>query len=167
MLANDLTNKADRCSFSGATNMAVFLTSDGGRTWTRSTHCAAVCGSVALADRRTVIVGHNEGSTLRTTDFGRSWRPGPRLAPPGGRVEAVMQTFWLQGMDFANSKVGYASTKGGGTWRTDDAGLTWTREASSDSAHQLLVSGDVVALDTERAVIAGPAVVSVRRTAPV
>lgn len=73
---------------------------------------------------------------------------------------------WVQGMDFADAEVGYASTKGGGTWRTHDGGLTWVLEASSDSAHQHFVQGDVTALDAERAVIAGPAVVSVRMTTP-
>ena len=62
--------------------------------------------------------------------------------------------------------MGYASTKGGGTWRTTDGGRTWLLEASSDAVHQDFVKGDVTALDAERAVVGGPAVVAVRVVAP-
>lgn len=166
LLANDLTNRKDRCLLAPDLGMAVFVTDDGAKTWKRSTHCLKACGSVAMPDAKTVVVGHNDGSLIRTVDFGRSWRVGQRLStrPRGADVAAEVQ--WVQGIDFADSKIGYASTKGGGTWRTTDAGLTWTLEASHDSAHQNFVNGDVTALDRERAVIAGPAVVSTRVLTP-
>lgn len=166
MLANDYANKRDRCALSPDFGMAVWLTDDGAKSWKRSTPCLMACSTAAMPDGKTVVVGHSDGSLLRTADFGRTWRVGQKLTtrPPGADVAA--QTQWVQGMDFANGKVGYASTKGGGTWRTTDAGLTWVLETSSDLAHQHFVQGDVTALDAERAVIAGPAVVSVRMKSP-
>lgn len=166
MLANDYAYKRDRCSLAPDVVMAVWLTDNGGKSWKRSTPCLKVCATAAMPDAKTVVIGHSDGSLLRTTDFGRTWRVGQKLATRPRGADVAAETQWVQGMDFANAKVGYASTKGGGTWRTDDGGKTWVLEASSDALHQVFVQGDVVALDTERAVIAGPAVVAVRMTTP-
>lgn len=61
----------------------------------------------------------------------------------------------MQAFGFAGGGVGYASTKGGGTWRTTDGGDTWTEETSVDRAYGGPGSGDVVAFDADRALIAG------------
>jgi photosystem II stability/assembly factor-like uncharacterized protein len=164
-LANELEPGEDACSLSAKIKMGIYTTADGGITWQRSRGCLRGCAISAMPTAKRIIVGHNDGSTLVTENFGKTWTEGQRLATTE-LPDPAGQLFWLQGMDFATDKIGYASTKGGGTWRTTDGGRSWVMEASSDAVFQDFVKGDVAALDADRAVIGGPAVIAVRTIAP-
>lgn len=63
--------------------------------------------------------------------------------------------FWVSGIEFATAKIGYAIGKGGGAWRTEDGGQTWTSEPSSQSVWGVGV-GDIAVGDTEHAIGGGP-----------
>ena len=165
VLANELLPGEDPCSLGAKIKMAIYTTADGGISWQRSRTCLANCAISAMPTANRIVVGHNNGTTLTSDNFGKTWTEGQKLtaAPIPAPADGLL---WLQGMDFADAKVGYASTKGGGTWRTTDGGRTWNLEASSDAVYQDFVKGDVTALDADRAVIGGPAVVSVRTIVP-
>lgn len=165
VLANERLPGEDACSLSAKIQMAIYTTTDGGLTWKRSQTCPRVCAISAMPTANRIIVGLNNGATVISDNFGKTWTDGQRLATVEVPDPAA-GIFWLQGLDFATSSVGYASTKGGGTWRTTDGGRKWVLEASSDSVHQDFVKGDVAALDADRAVVGGPAVIAVRTITP-
>ncbi|HVE73880.1 MAG TPA: sialidase family protein [Mycobacteriales bacterium] len=143
---------------------AVYVTHDGGRTLRLAASCGGrvqLCTSAAFADRQNLIVGRNNGTTFASRDGGRTFAPGPTLTNPAGARGLEQDSwFWVGGLDFIGA-TGYATTKLGGTFRTDDMGRTWTREASCDSGFSLGI-GEVQMFDRNRAIAGGPSCVATR-----
>ena len=121
-----------------------------------------LCTAMAMADAQRIVVGRNDGGILVSRDGGATFAAGPILSPPAP-IERT--AFWVQGIGFATAKRGFASVKGGGTYRTDDGGLTWVPEPSPDRVWGL-GQGDIAVADAEHAIIGGPTFVSTRLLLP-
>ena len=144
------------CSFSGSSQVGkrILVTGNGGRTWRPVLRCKEFsCLAVAMVSRDHFVVGSSDGSVFTTRDGGRNFHVG-RL---DGFAELPTRDSlrWAQGIEFANGRVGYLSTNGRGVWRTDDGGLTWTRETSTQDAPGFAF-GSVAVADAERAIAGGP-----------
>lgn len=145
----------------------IYRTTDGGRTFRKVAARSfdpsepAAFTSIGIASRNTFVAGAADGSMVRTTDGGRTFRSGPALVNPvTNPVTSTTSTpldnaFWVTGLDFPSASVGYASTKGGGTWRTVDAGRTWVLEPSNELVFSRRGFGDIAAADVDHAISAG------------
>ena len=151
----------------------LFLTRDGGKTWRRVHTCGApdLCTSVAMVTPSRILLGRNDGTTLVSNDGGTTWNPGQRLFDlqwqPGidsGNVDRHM--FWAQAMSFADATHGFASTRGSGTWRTDNGGKTWTQERSQECEYFLWGIGEIAAGSPTTAITGGPHLISTRIDTP-
>lgn len=147
----------------------LYVTRDGGRHFTRAFSCAStpgqLCTTARFVNSKVLIGGRNDGTTVISTDSGRRFRSGQPLVSLAGATNTDQDnTFWVQGFSFAG-RVGYATSKVGGAWRTVDGGRTWTREPSCDSKPGL-GWGEVAAFDGNRAIAGGPTCISARVTAP-
>ena len=139
---------------------AVYVTHDGGRTFARREVCPVICTAVGWALRTALFVGRVDGTTAASADGGRTFREAARLTNAGAASDEL-HAFWVQAFAF-QGRIGYASTKFGGTWRTTSGGGEWTREVSHESAFGLGV-GDVAMFDAQRAIAGGPSFVSTRQ----
>jgi hypothetical protein len=68
----------------------------------------------------------------------------------------------VQAFAFAAGQHGYASTRGGGTWRSADGGRTWQQEASHECVYHQWGVGENAVFDADRAITGGPAFISAR-----
>jgi hypothetical protein len=59
--------------------------------------------------------------------------------------------------------VGYASTRGSGTWRTVDGGLRWVQENSPECLYYPFGVGDIAAADQQHGITGGPRSLDVRQ----
>jgi hypothetical protein len=156
-------------SASGGYDNAVFLTTDAGRTYRRVYECKKqpICTTATFLTAKRIIVGKTNGSTAVTNDGGRTWRDGAILSDPANEpatnAEPNMRwAFWAQGFGFADAKHGYASTRGAGTWRTDDGGQTWTQELSHECAYYLWGVGENASGTPAHSITGGPGTFSAR-----
>jgi photosystem II stability/assembly factor-like uncharacterized protein len=135
----------------------ILATNDGGASWHTvmdGTAATPLTTAIGLASTTRWVIGRNDGSLLVTDDAGATWAPGARLRVVEPPLLDFRQ-FWVQGIGFADESVGYASDKGGGTWRTDDGGRTWKLEISPDPVYGVGVGALAVA-DRDHAVVGGP-----------
>lgn len=153
----------------GSSTTGAFLSRDGGKSFKLIRTCGGpkLCTSVAMPTRDRIILGRNDGSTVVSWDGGRSWRPGQRLfdarwQPVVDSGQLPAEAFWVQAMSFVDGKHGYASTRGSGTWRTADGGLSWTQERSHECAWYLHGIGEIAAGAPDSAVTGGPHFISAR-----
>lgn len=146
----------DDCLFVSNTN-AVYTTKDAGRSWQRVMSCddGLICSSASMADPKTILVGTNEARMFRSEDRGQTFTEIAKLANPVYTPLESLRAFWIAGIGFASPEVGYASTKGGGTYRTDDGGRTWAMEHSTELVWGL-GAGDLAVADEEHAIAGGP-----------
>lgn len=151
-----VAEETDECRLLSRTN-AVYVTNDGGRSWRRVMHCVdgLYCTAATMADRRTILVGTNEATLLRSVDGGKTFDEVGRFFNPAYSPAESLQAFWIAGLDFATREIGYASTKGGGTYRTLDGGKTWTMERSTELVWGVGV-GDLAVADADHAIAGGP-----------
>jgi photosystem II stability/assembly factor-like uncharacterized protein len=165
----------DDCSRSGDDN-AVFLTTDGGKTFRPVLYCMEqpICTAASMPTRSRIAVGRTDGSTRISDDLGRHWRPGQgltslvhRTADPAVGVADMRWAFWVQDVAFADARNGFASTRGSGTWRTSDGGLSWTQERSHECDYYLTGIGEIAAPKPDRAITGGPHWISTRVPAAV
>lgn len=139
---------------------AVWVTHDGGRTFARRAACPVICTAVGLASRDRLLVGRVNGTTAISDDGGRTFREGQRLTDYSATGD-TSHAFWVQAFTFVG-RTGYASTKGGGTWRTTSGGTAWTQEVLTHESGFGVGIGEVVAFDAGRAMTGGPGFVSIR-----
>jgi hypothetical protein len=161
------------CGGQGDAN-AVFLTTDAGRTYRRILTCSKqpLCTGAAFASKTRILVGTTDGTTYRTEDGGRTWRKGERLFEPANQASIDTDPqrqwwYWVQSFSFADAKHGYASTRGSGTWRTANGGVTWHQERSHECVYHPFGVGENAAATPDRAVTGGPTVFSAREPAEV
>jgi photosystem II stability/assembly factor-like uncharacterized protein len=131
----------------------VLLTDDGGEHFRQVFDCQGFCTSIALASPSVLLVGYNDGRIARSTDAGATFNV-TRLVPEDAH-DVYPELFWVDGLDFADAHVGYASTMGRGLWRTTDGGATWTLE---DSLKSTVYAPGIPALavaDAQHAIYAG------------
>jgi len=121
--------------------------------------------SVATQGPHAFVVGTTAGYVLRSTDgghrFAKAHLSGPASDGLAG-LEPLSNALWVTGIGFANSRVGFLTTNGRGTWRTADGGVTWTAEASPVQQGFGLAIADVAVADTEHAIAGGPNAVLTR-----
>lgn len=92
------------------TGIGVYISSDGGLSWSESSLAA---NDIAwLATSTSAVVAATEDGIWRTTDAGQSWTQGQG---PSGIMLSV---------DF-NGDLGVALSRTGDAWRSDDGGATW------------------------------------------
>jgi hypothetical protein len=155
---------------SGGYDNAVFLTTDAGRTYRRVYECRKqpICTTAAFLSAKRIVVGKTDGSTAVTADGGRTWRDGAKLSDPANDAAAAAAggdtkyTFWAQGFGFADATHGYASTRGAGTWRTEDGGRTWVQELSHECMSYPVGVGENASATADRSITGGPGTFSAR-----
>jgi len=140
---------------------AVYVTHDGGRTFARRAACRVICTAVGLPSRERLLAGRVDGTTAISDDGGRTFREGQRFTDYSATGD-TSHAFWVQAFAFAG-RVGYASTKGGGTWRTTTGGTEWEQEVVTHESGFGIGIGEVAVFDTERAITGGPGFVSTRQ----
>lgn len=158
-LAYDL-KREDGCRGVSTRNL-VFLTSDGGRAWRPVLDCGEYCTSVAMVDSNRIVAGFRDGRIARSEDAGRTFKEVTPLAGALPPPPPLQNAYWVSSLDFADCEVGYAATNGRGTFRSDDAGLTWRSEPSPQSVFGIGI-GDLAVADRTHAVAGGPNLVSHR-----
>jgi hypothetical protein len=125
-----------------------------------------ICSAVSMPTRSRIVVGYNDGSTRTSDDLGRHWRKGPDLVnalrKTGPAAQYNTYAYWVQDVAFADARNGFASTRGGGTWRTSDAGLSWTQERSHECDYYPFGIGEIAAPTRDRAITGGPQWISTR-----
>lgn len=155
---------------SGGNDNAVFLTTDAGRTYRRVYECRKqpICTTGTFVTAKRIIVGKTDGSTVVSDDGGRKWRDGQSLTDPANDAAAAAAggdtkyTFWAQGFGFADAKHGYASTRGAGTWRTEDGGRSWVQELSHECVYYPWGVGENASGTADRSITGGPGTFSAR-----
>jgi photosystem II stability/assembly factor-like uncharacterized protein len=169
-LAYEMKPDGNPCEMMGSTN-SVYVTHDGGRSFTNVHKCAVrsgeICTAAAFVDSRRLMVGRNDGSLAISTDGGRVFREQPALATIAGAQPTGTtydEAFWVQGFASVGDTV-YATTKLAGTYVSRDAGASWTRETSCDTGFSLGI-GEVALFDANRAIAGGPTCVATRVTGP-
>jgi hypothetical protein len=164
-------NPEDPCAGGSAGyDNAVFLTTDAGRTYRRVYECKKqpICTTAAFVTAQRIIVGKTDGSIAVTADGGRTWRDGAKLSDPANDAAAAAAggdtkyTFWAQGFGFADATHGYASTRGAGTWRTEDGGRTWVQELSHECAYYPWGVGENASGTPDHSITGGPGTFSAR-----
>lgn len=159
-------------SCSSAT-VGLFLSRDGGKTFKKTYVCRPqpTCTSLAIVTRQRIIIGRTDGTTLVSKDGGATWRLGQRLfeytwqkAIDTGQASPYM--FWAQAMSFADAQHGFASTRGSGTWRTSNGGLSWTQEKSPECGFFPWGIGEIATGSATTAVTGGPQWISARVETP-
>lgn len=150
------------CDSSSSFRNVVLITKDGGKSYKEVHSCEGdwiegqegdgYCTSVAMVNKRTIVLGKTNGWVYISNNGGRGFEPVRSLVPPGADR---LYTHWVSGIGFANAQTGYAVAKGGGTWRTDDGGEEWTFEPSSQTIWGIGI-GDISVADREHAIAGGP-----------
>ncbi|MGH2738915.1 MAG: hypothetical protein ACRDH6_00280 [Actinomycetota bacterium] len=133
----------------------VWVTHDAFRTMQRAYDCVdqEICTAATMASPRRILVGTNNADLYLSTNAGRGFRHVGRFTGPYDAADEPF--FWIGGLGFASERVGYMSTKGGGTWRTDDGGLTWIQERSTEQVWGVGI-GDLAVADPDHAIAGGP-----------
>jgi hypothetical protein len=149
--------------------MYVFATTDG-RHFKRVFRCPGVryCTSSAWVTPERLLVGLDDGQLYVSNNRGGSFFKGALLRDAdydpliaSGAVDPRM--FWAQALSFSDSRHGYASTRGSGTWRTTDGGLRWVQEKSPECVYYPFGVGDISAGDAEHGITGGPPSLDVRQ----
>lgn len=156
-----------------STGSGVFVSRDGGRTFrlVRTDLVPDNATSFAFVTRTRMVVGLNDGRLLLTDDGGAHWRRGQRLfdakwQPLIDQGQVDRHWLWAQALSFANARVGFASTRGSGTWRTTDGGVSWRQERSPECAYFMPGVGEIAAGSADTAVTGGPHLISARVATP-
>lgn len=150
----NLERDGDDCQYESESN-TVWLTRDGFKTMRRIFDCSGdeTCSAATMASPSRILVGTNNADLYLSRDGGRRFARIGRFSEPWGATGE--QYYWIGALAFATPRVGYMSTKGGGTWRTTDGGHTWTQEVSSEVVWGLGL-GDLAVADAEHAIAGGP-----------
>ena len=107
-------NNGVACASMNSTDQCVFVTADGGTTWTQATSGIAVnLMGISYADQNTLFAVNTSGNVYKSTDGGHNWT-----------VKATLSAL-LFGVDFADANFGVV----GGEekiFATNDGGTSWT-----------------------------------------
>lgn len=143
---------------------AIWTTADGGRTWRRAFDCPEICTSLAYAGPAKLLAGAVDGRLFASTDNGRRWSLNRAFALPAPRPEPALEnTHWVSGIAFTpDGRTAVVGTNGRGTYRSTDAGRTWTMESPSPQEVYGVGIGDAVVFDRQRALVGGPNALAVR-----
>jgi photosystem II stability/assembly factor-like uncharacterized protein len=170
LLEYKFSGDGTECSSS---TVGLFLSRDGGRSFQKKYVCTAMpsCTSVAMVTSQRIILGRSDGSTLVSKDGGETFAPGQRLfdaqwQPAIDAGQMNPSYFWVQSLSFADAKHGFASTRGSGTWRTTDGGVSWTQERSHECEFFLWGIGEIAAGSPTTAITGGPHFISARLDTP-
>jgi photosystem II stability/assembly factor-like uncharacterized protein len=99
------------------TGSMVYVTSNGGTTWTPGSGLAAVPNKLVYVTANTYYLVDNGGNVQKSTDGGTSWN-----------TVFESGSIFLTGIDFLNSMVGMAGTEEGMIYKTIDGGATWQQQ---------------------------------------
>jgi len=109
--------------------VAVFKTSDGGERWQQVYSKKNAIGpifAIAAISSSECIIAVGGRQLLRTKDGGKSWQ----------KVSGVelSENAWITGIDFASNRTGWLIDSKGGLYRSEDGGITWSREELPDES---------------------------------
>jgi len=129
---------------------AVFVTKDGGKSWTpQDAGTRTPLFSVDFSDATHGWIVGQGGLILRTTDGGGTWTPQPSPVPGGKHffgVEAVdRDTAWAVGDWGAIA----TTTNGGATWKDVSLGVLTIARDTTGAANTQILTGDVILYDVE------------------
>ncbi|MCB2221765.1 MAG: choice-of-anchor D domain-containing protein [Bacteroidetes bacterium] len=96
----------------------VYVTGDGGFTWTTPVELNALCNMIEYVDENTLVTVGNENIILRSADGGLNWTI---VNPASGGAGPV-----LLGVHFLDNNYGMAAGDYGYIFTTWDGGNTWT-----------------------------------------
>jgi photosystem II stability/assembly factor-like uncharacterized protein len=96
-------------------SIAVYVTSDGGETWTTGTGLSGVVQNACYVSGDTYFLTTMGGDIQKSTDNGLTWTT----------VKSVPSVIMV-GINFRNDLVGIATTDAGSIYKTADGGVTWT-----------------------------------------
>lgn len=101
------------------TAAGVYVTSNGGATWTPGTGLAAIPYKLTYVTANTYFLVTNGGDIQKSTDGGLTWT-------------TVATGFGLLlGIDFYNPSIGIALGEDGWIFKTNDGGVTWTPQQTA------------------------------------
>lgn len=155
-----------------SSHTGLWVSRDSGKTYTKVYDCGPpACTAFTAVTRTRWLLGRSDGTVIVSDNAGRTWRKGQRLfdarwQPAIDSGQMAPAYFWVQGFSFANAKVGYASTRGVGTWRTTDGGTSWQQEKSHECAWYQWGIGESSAATVDNAMTGGPAFISSRVVTP-
>ncbi|HXO16660.1 MAG TPA: hypothetical protein VN909_00675, partial [Candidatus Dormibacteraeota bacterium] len=137
--------------FKDSPDRGVFVTFDGGQTWSKTLYLTPACGAsdVAIDPRNPSVVyagmwhfrrlpwtftsGGADGGLYKSTDGGRSWKKLAGNGLPNGYTGRI-------GLAIAPSRpnrvFALIEAKGGILWRSDDAGAHWTMTSNDTLVDQ-------------------------------
>ncbi len=152
--------------FADSPNRGVYVTFDGGRSWSRSLYLSPASGAsdVAIDPQNPRVVyagmwhfrripwnftsGGADGGLFKSTDGGRSWRRLTGNGLPGGFTGRI-------GLAVAPSRpnrvFALIEAKGGILWRSDDAGRRWTMTSADTLVDQRPFYFTHIAVDPKNA----------------
>lgn len=99
--------------------IAVYITSDGGTTWTTASGLEGIPSKIEYISDDTYFITTYGGQVQKSTDNGLTWTT--VLSVPGGH--------FLTGINFYDEMNGYVmgESEGAGVYKTTDGGNTWTQ----------------------------------------
>lgn len=135
----------------------IYVTTDGARSFRKVMACTndRYCTAATMASKRRIVVGTNDAYVLVSEDGGKTFKQTQRLFNPAYQASEDTRAFWVGALGFANPAIGYASTKGGGTYRSADGGHSWEQEPSTELVWGAGV-GDIAVGDAQHAIAGGP-----------
>jgi photosystem II stability/assembly factor-like uncharacterized protein len=98
-------------------SVAVYITSDGGETWTTGSGLSGVAQNACYVGGDTYFLTTNGGDIQKSTNNGLTWTT----------VKSV-PSVTMVGINFRNAQVGIATTDMGSIYKTADGGATWTQQ---------------------------------------
>lgn len=123
--------------------LGVYITSDGGLSWTKGSGLLAVASKIKYTGNNTYFLTTNGGHVQKSTDNGLSWT----------NVYAIPGALFL-GLNFFDEQTGYVL---GETYihKTTDGGNTWTELAVSPGLTDGVLWRDIQWIDAQNLVITG------------
>ena len=110
------------CRLSGSADGALFISTDGGASWSLRASDANVftLGSICLQDEQFGMAGGSNGSVMRTADAGETWYP---LDPEAFGYETIDDIATSGPLHF------WLVTDNGSLYETRDLGATWLKRS--------------------------------------
>ena len=130
---------------SGCYDASPFVTADGGQTLQRLGNLSHMDGiGVDFTDprRQTLVVGLHEQarSVHKSTDSGRTWQKIGQALPEDSNHST--DPIVMDARTFVINTAGWAQNKSWGIYRTENAGVTWTKVSDLGPADRALVASD-------------------------
>ena len=127
--------------------MAIYITSDGGTTWTTASGLEGIPSKIEYVSGDTYFITTYGGQVQKSTDNGLTWTT--VLSIPGGA--------FFTGINFYDEMNGYVmgESEGAGVYKTTDGGNTWTEVDIFGSIGGYAIWRDLAFVSTDHLFITG------------